>query len=99
MTKSKLTKSQVEHIAKLANLKLTKQEVKKFASQLSETLDYMDVLNELDTRKVEPTSQVTGLENVTREDKSGPSLTQKQVLSGAVGQHNNFFKIDAIFTK
>lgn len=97
MTKSKLIKAEVRHIAKLANLKLTKAEVEKFAKQLSETLEYIDILNELDTKGVEPTSQVTGLENVTREDKPKTSLSQKEVLSGAFDKHNKFFKIKAIF--
>ncbi len=97
MAKLKLTKSEVEHIAKLANLKLTKAEVKKFASQLSEILDYIDILKELDTKNVEPTSQVTGLENVVREDKPAPSLSQDEVLSGASDKHNNFFKTKAVF--
>lgn len=97
MVKLKLTKSQVEHIAKLAGLKLTKTEVKKFASQLSETLEYIDVLNKLNTKKVKPISQVTGLENVFRKDKAISSLSQKEVLSNAPKKHNNFFKIKAIF--
>lgn len=97
MAKSKLTKSEVKHIAKLANLKLSEKEVKKFSSQLSETLDYVDILNKLDTKGIEPTSQVTGLENVTRDDKPKPSLGQKEILSGASDKHNNFFKIKAIF--
>ncbi len=97
MAKSKLTKSEVKHIGRLAQLKISQSEVKRFASQLSETLDYVEILKELDTKKVEPTSQVTGMENVTREDEPKPSLTQKEVLSGASDKHNNFFKIKAIF--
>lgn len=97
MAKSRLTKSQVEHVGRLAQLKLTKSEVKRFASQLSETLDYIEILNKLKTEGVEPTSQVTGLENVTREDKPKPSLSQKEVLSGASDKHNSFFKTKAIF--
>lgn len=97
MAKLKLTKSEVEHIARLANLKLTKAEIKKFTKELSETLDYVNILNELETKNIEPTSQVTGLENVVREDRPAPSLTQEEVLSGASSQHNNFFKTKAIF--
>lgn len=60
---------QVKHIAKLARLGLGKEEQEKFSRQLSEILAHMEMLNEVDTDKVEPTSQVTGLTNVTREDK------------------------------
>lgn len=97
MAKSKLTKSEVKHIAKLANLKLSEKEIKKFSSQLSETLDYVDILKKLGTKGVEPTSQVSGLENITRKDKPKPPLNQKEVLSGASDKHNNLFKIKAIF--
>lgn len=97
MVKAKLTKDQVKHIAKLANLSLTEKEMAKFQKQLSEILDYVEVLNELNTKKVEPTSQVTGLENVFREDKKCSSLTQEQALSGTQSKQKGFFKIKAIF--
>ena len=97
MAKSKLSKSEVEHIGRLANLKLTAAEIKKFASQLSETLDYINILDELKTKSVEPTSQVTGLENVIREDKTAPCLSQKEALSGAADKENNLFKTKAVF--
>jgi len=87
----------VKHVALLANLKLSQKEIKKFQKQLSEILDYVNILNKLDTKGIEPTSQVTGLENVFRKDKPTPSLSQKEALSGAKEKHNNFFKVKAIF--
>lgn len=92
-------KIDVKHIAKLANLPLEKDEEKKFEKQLSEILSYVEKLREVDTRNVETTSQVTGLENVTREDKATPSLTQKEALSDVKSQHNGFFKVKAILTE
>lgn len=97
MAKTVLSKEQVEHVAKLADLKLTEKEAAKFQKQLSEILDYVRQLNKLDTKGVEPTSQVTGLENVFREDEPGPSLPQKEVLSGTKKRKDGFFKIKAIF--
>jgi len=97
MASEKITKSQVKHVAKLADLKLSGKEVAKFQKQLSDILDYVSQLNELDTKKVEPTSQVTGLENVFRRDELSPSLTQEEVLSGAKEKYNKFFKVKAIF--
>ena len=94
---SKLTEREVRHVAKLAGLILALQEIRKFQKQLSEILDYISQLNELDTTKVKPTSQVTGLENVFREDKPRPSLSQKEVLSGAKNTEKGMFKIKAIF--
>ena len=68
------------HIARLAQLKLSDDEVKLFAGQLGEIIDYMDILNEVDTREVEPTSQVTGLVQVTREDEERRYSDKKELL-------------------
>ncbi len=65
----KLDKAQIEHIAKLARLKLAEDEAEKFATQLSDILGYVEVLDEVDTENVEITAQVTGLKNSTREDQ------------------------------
>jgi aspartyl-tRNA(Asn)/glutamyl-tRNA(Gln) amidotransferase subunit C len=63
-----ITPEQVKHIAKLARLGLQDQDVEKFSGQLSSIMDYVEKLKEVDVKNVEPTSQVTGLENVMRED-------------------------------
>lgn len=89
-------KIDVSHVAKLANLPLSEEEKKKFEKELSETLDYVNQLEKIDTKDVEPTSQVTGLENVTRDDEAKPSLPQKEVLKNAKATHNGFFKVKAI---
>jgi aspartyl-tRNA(Asn)/glutamyl-tRNA(Gln) amidotransferase subunit C len=68
----KLTKQEIEHVAKLARLELTEEEVIKYGEQLSAVLSYIDQLSEVDTSGVEPTAQVTGLENVWREDAAEP---------------------------
>ncbi|OGJ52449.1 hypothetical protein A2448_03530 [Candidatus Peregrinibacteria bacterium RIFOXYC2_FULL_41_22] len=65
---AKITKQQVSKVAHLARIKLTDEELEKFTSQIEGVLEYMDVLNEVDTAGVAPTSQVTGLSNVMRED-------------------------------
>lgn len=93
----KLTKGQVKHVAKLANLSLTSEEEEKYFVQLSETLDYVEQLNEIDTKNVEPTHSVTGLSNVMRSDETEPSLTQDAALQNAKGKENGFFKVKAIF--
>jgi len=66
-----LSKEEVEKIALLARLGLTEEEKEKYAPQLSSILDYVELLKEVDTEGVEPTAQVTGLENVMRGDKIG----------------------------
>ena len=75
-----LTEDQVRHIAELARISLTNEEVKKFSKQLSGVLDYMDVLNEVDTKKVAETSQVTGLKNVMEEDAILPAQSGREEL-------------------
>lgn len=93
----KLSKTQVEHVAKLANLELTETELEKFQQQLSEVLKYVEILNQVETGAVEPTSQVTGLENVWRKGQAGPSLSQEEALLGAKNQEKGLFKTKAIF--
>ncbi|KKQ28939.1 MAG: hypothetical protein A3H17_04155 [Candidatus Levybacteria bacterium RIFCSPLOWO2_12_FULL_37_14] len=92
-------KINVPHVAKLANLTLKPEEEKKFEKQLSDILTYVDKLKEVDTKNVETTSQVTGLENVMREDEPTPSLTQDEALSNVKNQHNGLFKVKAILTE
>lgn len=89
-------KFDITHVAKLANLPLTEEEKKNFSTQLEETVEYIKGLSEVNTEGVEPTSQVTGLENVTREDVIKPSLTQEQALSNAKQTYNGFFKVKGI---
>ncbi len=89
-------KINVPHVAKLANLDLNDDEIAKFEKQLSAVLDYIKKLSEVDTENVEPTSQVTGLENVTREDTVSPSLPQEKILSSAKSKHNGFFVVKGI---
>lgn len=91
-------KIDVKHVAKLANLKLKTKNLKMFEKQLNEIVAYVEKLNEVDTKNVEITSQVTGLENVTREDITAPSLTQEEVLSGTKSKHNGLFKVGAILS-
>ena len=64
-----LTKEQIQHIANLARLELTEEELEKYGGQLSAVLGYIDQLQEVDTEGIEPTAQVTGLVNVFREDE------------------------------
>lgn len=64
----KLSRDEVVRIANLARLKLSDAEIDKFSSQLGDILEYVNMLNEIDTTSVEPTSQVTGLQNISEDD-------------------------------
>ena len=83
----RLSRDQVKHVARLANLPLSSDEEEKYSKQLSEILEYVDQLNEVDTSSVEPTYNVTGLNNVTRED----------ALSNVSQKKNGFFVTKGVF--
>lgn len=90
-------KINVPHIAKLANLTLGKDEERKLEKQLEEILTYVEKLKEVGTSGIEETSQVTGLENVTREDvETGYELSREDATSGSKSTHNGFFKVKGI---
>lgn len=77
------TEKDIEKISDLVKLPITEDEKIKLAGMLSQTTEYMDMLNELDTSKVEPTYQVTGLVNVFQSDDLYQTLTQEEVLQNA----------------
>ncbi|MBI2443397.1 MAG: Asp-tRNA(Asn)/Glu-tRNA(Gln) amidotransferase subunit GatC [Candidatus Levybacteria bacterium] len=89
-------KINIKHVAKLANLTLTKEEEKRFEKQLEVTLDTINKLNEVNTDNTEITSQVTGLENVMDDDIPQPSLSQKKALANAKNTYNGLFVVKAI---
>lgn len=64
-----LGKEEVKHISDLARLDLTEEEMETMSGQLTDVLSYVEKLQEVDVTNVEPTAQVTGLENVIREDE------------------------------
>ncbi|EKD90539.1 MAG: hypothetical protein ACD_31C00001G0002 [uncultured bacterium] len=93
----KLTKDQVKKVAKLANLPLSEAEEEESAEQLSKILDYIDQLEKVDTRGVEPTYNVTGNENVMREDEIGESLSAEDALKNASKTKDGFFVTKGVF--
>ena len=94
---TKLTTQDVERIAALANLTLSADLLSTIPAQLSAIIDLVNKLQEVDTTNVEPTSQVTGMTNVFREDVVEPSFTQEEALSNAPRSDNGYFVVDAIF--
>ncbi|OGE37615.1 asparaginyl/glutamyl-tRNA amidotransferase subunit C [Candidatus Daviesbacteria bacterium RIFCSPLOWO2_01_FULL_39_12] len=87
----RLGRDKVKHVAKLANLPLTPEEEEKYSEQLSKILDYIDQLNSVDTKGVEPTFNVSGLSNVMRKDESLASLTQEEALQNPSQKQEGFF--------
>ena len=78
-----IERDQVLHVARLARLRLTEQEVDKMARELSSVLDHIEKIGELDLDDVEPTSHVVPLENVLRADQPRPSLARERALADA----------------
>jgi aspartyl-tRNA(Asn)/glutamyl-tRNA(Gln) amidotransferase subunit C len=94
MSKNKtITKKQVEHLAKLASLELTSEEINKYQSDLDEIMDFMNQIKNLDLKSIEETSRTTDEENVLRNDEVIPSLTQEEALSNAKKTHKGFFLV------
>jgi aspartyl-tRNA(Asn)/glutamyl-tRNA(Gln) amidotransferase subunit C len=91
-----LTREQVEHVAELAKLGLTGDEIETYRHQLSDILDYAAILERLDTDSIAPTASVLPLQNVVREDSAAPSLSQDDVLANAPASTDGFFQVKAI---
>jgi aspartyl-tRNA(Asn)/glutamyl-tRNA(Gln) amidotransferase subunit C len=92
----KLSAEEVRHIALLARLGINEDEVDKFRNQLSDILDNMEILSQVDTTGLPPTAQSVVLENVYRPDEPQPSLPVSDVLANAPGQEDNSFKVNAV---
>lgn len=75
-----LSEENVKHIAKLARLKLSKEEISKFAGQLSDILKHVEQLEEVNTDGLEETSQVTGLKNILSPDEIERGCTGDELL-------------------
>jgi len=86
----------VRHIAELAKLGITEEEAELFAGQLSEILEYAQMLNQLDTSAIPPTAQAIRMRSVTRRDEVQPSLSPDKILANAPQRQGNCFKVKLI---
>lgn len=92
----KITAQDVEHVALLSRLELSAEEIESHCDTLNAVLNYMEMLNQLDTKDIEPTTHVLPLKNVFREDKVEPSLDRKLALSNAPEEEDGCFKVPRI---
>ncbi|NWG19556.1 MAG: Asp-tRNA(Asn)/Glu-tRNA(Gln) amidotransferase subunit GatC [Chloroflexi bacterium] len=92
-----LTLAEVEHVARLARLRLSPAELEKMREQLSNILDHFQMLQQIDVSTIPPTAQVTDLVNVMRDDELRPSLAREQALANAPVQQDGMFRVRAIF--
>lgn len=93
-----LSRAQVQHIADLARLELSDEEIDLMTPQLSAILDHAARLQELDTDAIPPTASVVPLQNVMRADQVSPSMSREDVLANAPDKDENgeFFRVRAI---
>ncbi len=100
MSKEKLTREQVLHVADLCNLTLSDDEISKLSEMLTDAIDYIKVLEELDTSSTVETYQVTGLTNVFQKDEEKETtLSQKEALRNAKEVIKDMIATKAIFER
>jgi aspartyl-tRNA(Asn)/glutamyl-tRNA(Gln) amidotransferase subunit C len=93
----KLTRDQLKHVAKLSNLPVTEEEEETYSAQLSDILGYIDQLDRVDTKEVEPTFNISMNTNITQEDDPSKSLTQNEALANTPQSKNGFFVTKGVF--
>ncbi len=93
---AELSRDDVVKVAKLSRLKLSDSEIDTFTSQLGKVLEYVDILNEVDTDGVEPMAHAVEQANVLREDVAKNSLPREAALANAPKTDGKFFQVPAI---
>jgi aspartyl-tRNA(Asn)/glutamyl-tRNA(Gln) amidotransferase subunit C len=93
---SRIDRDTVRHVALLARLELSEEELDRFAHELADILDYVAKLDELDTTDVPPTSHSLPLANVMREDVAHPSLSRDEALANAPEAEDGYFKVPQV---
>jgi len=86
----------VQHIAALARLGLTEAELERMRHQLSDVLDHISMLQEVDTSDIAPTAQVIQLQNVVRDDVVEASLSADDALANAPRTEGGYFRVNAV---
>ena len=94
-----LSRAEVEHVAHLARLGLTDDELTRLEGELNHILDQYAILARLDTEAIPPTAQTIELENILRDDEARPSLPVDAVLSNAAETADGFVVVPAILDR
>jgi aspartyl-tRNA(Asn)/glutamyl-tRNA(Gln) amidotransferase subunit C len=92
-----LTIKEVRHIANLARMNLTDDELELYRKQLSAILDYFKQLEELETEDIPPTANVSADQNLLRVDQPNPSLSPQELLDNAPEKDDHLFQVPPIF--
>lgn len=91
-----ISRETVAHVARLARVHLSDEELDAFAAQLGDILAHFDVLNSVDTANVEPTAQIQPLRNVVAEDEAADSLPVEAVLALAPLTEDGYLRVRAV---
>lgn len=91
-----VTKEDVQHIAALSRLTVPESELEKFTEQFNQILNYVDKLQKLDTKGIEPTAHVLPVSNVFRKDEALPGVSHEDALKNAPEEHNDGFKVPRV---
>ncbi len=94
-----LSRADVDHVAHLARLGLTDEELTRLEGQLNHILDQYAILATVPTDHIAPTAQTIELENILREDVARPSLTVDEVLANAPAREGDFVVVPAILAE
>jgi aspartyl-tRNA(Asn)/glutamyl-tRNA(Gln) amidotransferase subunit C len=92
----KITPEEISHVANLARLRLSPEEVETMARQLDDILTYVAKLNELDTEGIAPTTHAISIVNAFREDEVKPSLDREKTLANGPQQNGESFVVPRI---
>lgn len=92
----KISREEVLHIARLARVALTEEEVDRFSEQLSNLLEHFEVLQQVDTENVPPTAQSVDLHDVMREDEVRPSYPPDEILANAPRRDEDCFRVKPV---
>ena len=95
-TKTDRMQIDLQHVVKLARIELSLEEEQRIGPQLSEIIQYVEKLNELDVDKIEPTAHAVQLTNVLREDQLRPSLSQDDAMRNAPKSAKGLFVVPKI---
>lgn len=93
----KIDREMVMHIAELAKLQLTDEEIDRYAEQLSDILDYAELLQQINTDAISPTASVLPLHNVLRPDVVQPSLPRDAALAASADTADGQFRVEAVW--
>lgn len=101
---AKISKEEIEHLARLARIHITKKEKKQYSKEISGVLGYVNKLNHVDTKNIGETSQTTGLENVYRQDKitdewkvsKDKNKNRQKLLANAAQKYGDYIKVKQI---